>query len=158
MASNQDTISYGGDLIIFVIPVTGTTKQPIAFGTNATLKITNKLRDVASKDSGQWPARNYGRYDWTASSDHLFALTLTGSTLTGTTSSADVLWGYYTAQQKVNIAFACKTGTSPSWSINSAYKSFTGQAAIESLDIAAKDGDNATYVVNLQGDGQLSFA
>lgn len=158
MADNQSALSYGGDLMIFLVPTTGTTKQPLAFSTSAKLSVSNKSRDVSSKDSGDWPSREYGRFDWNMSTDQLFAMTLTGSTLTGSTYGADTIFAMYVAKQKVNVAFASKTGTTPSWTINSAKKSFTGQAVISSFDINSADGDNSTYSISLDGDSPLVLA
>jgi predicted secreted protein len=156
--SDNGPLSYGGDLGIFVIPTTGTTKLFLAYSTNAKLTISNKSRDVSSKDSGLFTNKEYGRYDWTMSSDQLFALTATGSTLTGNTTSADAIFGFMLAQQKVYVAFASKSGVSPSWTINAAKKSFTGTALITKFDLTSKDGDTPTFTIDLEGDGQLTFA
>lgn len=147
---STNLISYGGDLMLFAH--TGSTVQPMAFSTSAKLSISNKLRDISSKDSGDWTERATGRFDWNVSADGLIAYAATG-----TTQSIDDLYGYMVAKLPINIVFAGKTGTSPSWTVNTTTKKFKGSAYIESIDLNSPDGETATYSISLQGTGALTM-
>jgi predicted secreted protein len=150
---NKEFLVYGGDMMLFVIPTSGTTKQAIAFSTSAKLSVSSKARDVSSKDSGDWTAKEYGKFDWNMSTDQL-----ANFVSTGTTMSCDDLYQIYVSKQKVSVAFASKTGTSPSWTVDATKKSFTGTALITSFDLNAQDGETATYTISLDGDGPLVLA
>lgn len=150
MAYN-DYIQYGGDLMVFIH--SGATLAPVAFSTSAKLSVSMKTRDITSKDSGNWTEKARGRYDWNMSTD-----ALCNFVTTGTTHSVDDLYNYFTAGLAVNVSFASKTGTTPSWTVNSAVKNFSGTAFITALDITSSDAESATYSITLEGSGQLTMA
>jgi predicted secreted protein len=150
MAADNSKIVYGGDMMVFAS--SGSTKLPLAFTQSGKMTITNKSREVGSKDSGVWTEKLSGKFDWVASSDGLYSLNYTGST-----TGVDTLYAYMLIGTPINIVFGVKTGTSPSWTVDSSKKSFQGTAIITSLDINASDGDNATYSVNLEGSGALTL-
>ena len=147
-----DKIVYGGSLMLFVAP-TGSTVQPIAFSTSAKLAVSLKTREITSKDSGNWTEKAAGKMDWNVSSDALVNYVSTGNT-----SSTDELFTALTNRTAIPISFAVATGSSPSWTVDSTKKKFTGTAIITSLDITGGDGDNATYSVSLEGTGVLTMA
>lgn len=148
---NSEYVTYGGNMLIFAY--TGSTKQPIALSTSAKLSISNKVREISSKDSGDWTSKEYGKFDWNMSSDALMNFQSTGSTL-----SVDDLYTYMINKTKINVAFASKTGTSPNYTVDTSKKNFTGVALITSLDLIAGDGETATYSITLDGDGTLLLA
>lgn len=153
MAIDSSYLVYGGDLMLFVVPTTGTTCQPIAFSTNAKLTVSNKARDVSSKDSGYATNKEYNRYEWTVTTD-----ALVNWSTSGTTNSADEIYEYQFSRQKVNISFSSKSGTAPSYTIDSSKKSFTGKGVITTFDVTAQDAQNATYSITIEGDGDLTLA
>lgn len=148
---NENYLTYGGDLMIFINP-SGGTKQPIAFSTSAKLSVSMKSRDISSKDSGDWTAKAAGKFDWNASTD-----ALANFQSTGTTYSVEDLYGYMVAKCQVSMAFGVKCGTSPSWALCSSAKYFSGNAFITAMDLNAGDGETATYSVSFEGNGTLSI-
>ncbi|MZQ50429.1 MAG: hypothetical protein GT598_15635 [Bacteroidales bacterium] len=150
MGVNQQYLSYGGDLMVFV--GTGVTKTPIAFSTSAKLNVSMKTRDISSKDSGDWTEKAAGKFDWNASTDGLSSFGATG-----TTHSVEDLYSCMMAKNPVNLAFGTRCGTSPSWSLNTLKKYFSGSALITSMDMTANDDETATYSVTFEGNGKLSI-
>lgn len=149
---NNSYLVYGGDLMLFAH--TGATVQPLAFSTSAKLSVSMKTREISSKDSvGDFTEYSTGKFDWNVSSD-----ALVNFVSTGTTNSVDELYTFMINKELLNIAFGSKTGTSPSWTVSSSVKKFTGTAYITSIDINAGDNDNATYSITMQGSGALALA
>lgn len=149
--ANLSYLSYGGDLMLFAN--SGSTVQPLAFSTSAKLSISNKTRDVGSKDSGDWAEKMAGKFEWNVSSDQLLNFSSTG-----TTQSMDEVFSYFVNKKIMNISFGHKTGTSPSYTVDGSKKKFTGTAYISSLDINAGDGETATYSIQMEGTGPLTMA
>lgn len=146
---NNEYLVYGGDLMLFAS--SGATVAPLAFSQSAKLSISMDTREISSKDStGDFKDYASGKFGWTVSSD-----ALVNFAATGTTNSVDDLYTMMINKTLVNIAFGQKTGTSPSWTVNTNKKRYTGQAYITSIDLNASDNDNATYSINLQGTGAL---
>ena len=148
---NNDKLVYGGDLMLFL--ATGATVMALAFSTSAKLAISMDTREISSKDStGDFKDYAAGKFGWTVSSDALVNYSSTGNT-----NSVDELYTMMISKSLVNIAFASKAGTStsPSWTVSTTSKKYTGQAYITSIDLNASDNDNATYSINLQGTGAL---
>jgi len=149
---NTNFLSYGGDLMLFTH--SGATVQALAFSTSAKLSISMKTREVTSKDStGDFAEKLPGKFDWNVSSDQLLNFSSTG-----TTNSMDEVYNYFINKKLMNISFASKTGTSPSWTVDSGKKKFTGTAYITALDINAPDNDQATYSIQMEGTGVLTLS
>jgi predicted secreted protein len=146
-----DKLSYGGDLMLFAH--SGSTVQPVAFSTSSKLTINMATRTVSSRDSGDWDEIATGKFSWTMSSDALVSFASTG-----TTQTVEELYSYFVNKKAICVNFAHKTGTTPSWTVDSSKKKFSGLSYITSLDINSSDGDQATYSVNLQGTGVLSIS
>lgn len=147
MAADNQRLVYGGDLMVFV----GST--PIAFSTSAKLSVSVKTREISSKDSANWTEKQVGRYDWNCSTDALMSFIASGTTL-----SVEDLYASFTGGTLVNITFGSKTGTSPSWTLNTGIKYFSGQAYITAFDFNGSDGETATYSVTFEGTGTLSLS
>lgn len=152
MAADNKKILYGGDLMIFI--GTGATTEPFAFSTSAKLDISLKTLEISSKDSGYWTSIAAGKFTWNISTDGLMSYTLTS----GNTNSVDELWTMMLTRTVVNVVFAAKTGTSPSWTIDSSKKKFSGTALITSLSLNANDNEMATYSITLEGSEELTMA
>ena len=142
----SDALVYGGDAMIFVAA------SPIAFSTNAKLTVNTKTRDISNKDSSNWVEKKAGRYDWSCSSDAFMNFAATG-----TTHDITDLYTYFVSGTTVSVAFGSKTGTTPSWTLNTGVKYFTGNAIITSFDMNSPDGETGTYTINLEGNGVLSL-
>lgn len=147
-------LNYGGDLILFISTgCTSTDVQPIAYSTSATLNVTVATREVSSKDSaGDFVENLAAKIAWDLSTDGLTAYELTGNT-----RSVDELFGYMIARVPVYVAFAGKTGTAPSWTVDTDVVEFTGYALITSLSIVASDNENSTYSITLVGSSALTM-
>jgi predicted secreted protein len=156
MSVNQSQIQYGGEMMIFVNP-TGTTSNgsfPVAFATSAKLTVNLSTREISSKDSADWKEFAGGKFDWTASSEHLMSYTgLTGSTL-----SLKTVYTAFVAKSPIFIALATTTGTTPSWTMANSKINLSGQAMITAMDFNAPDNENGTYSISLQGTGTLSIS
>lgn len=150
--SQISKITYGGDLMLFIASG-ATTVQPLAFATSAKLDITLKTRDVGSKDSAYWDEKAPAKFGFTVGSDNLVAMSGT----TGTTQTFAKLFTMFISRTPVNMAFAAKAGSTPSWTASSTNK-FTGSVLITALNITAGDNANATYTMTGEGTGILSFA
>lgn len=150
--SQINTITYGGDLMLFASSGTTAAVQPLAFSTNAKLSIDLKTRDVSSKDSGYWTEKAPAKFTWNVSSDGLYAYANTG-----TTQTISKLYTIYCNRNLVCMAFAAKCGTSPSWGVCATNK-FSGCMLITKLDVDSKDDSTVTYALSGEGSGALSFA
>ena len=148
MAVENDKIVYGGNMMLFV--GSGATKNPLAFSQSAKLSISMKSRDISSKDSGLWGEKASGKFEWNCSTDGLLSFSVSGST-----SSIDIVYNLFLAGQPVNVVFAQKTGTSPFHTVDATKKNFSGLAMISSIDMTAGDNDNATYSISLEGASAL---
>ena len=148
--SDTSSLVYGGDLMLFMS--SGATKTPLAFSTSAKLSISLGTKDASNKDSGYFSEKIGGRFDWNMSTDGLLSYTVSGST-----NTMDEVYALMLTRTPVNVAFAIRTGTSPSWTIDATKKQFTGTAIITGLDINA-DNDSATWSIKLDGTSTLTLA
>jgi predicted secreted protein len=150
--SQISSIQYGGDMLLFV--ASGATVMPLAFSTSSKIDVTLKTRDVGSKDSGYWDETQAGRFNWTVSSDNLYAYAETG-----TTQTYAKLYALMMTRTPVNMGFGVKAvgSVSPNWTIATTDK-FTGQILITALSITAGDNANATFTMSGVGTGVLAFA
>ena len=131
-----DKVINGSDI---VLKVGGTI---IACSTSHTIELTNAVREVACKGSGDFTAAQYGRFSWTVSTDALFNL-----------GSSDVtysdLMGYMLA--KTTVAIDSYYEENPT-----NHLALTGNAVITSISQVAGDNENASYSVSMQGTGALT--
>jgi len=147
--SDTQSLVYGGDMLLFV--GSGATKTPLAFSNSAKLAISMSTKDATSKDSGIYVERIPGRLDWNASADGAISYTVSGST-----NTIDDIYVLMTLRQPINVVFASKTGTSPSWTADATKKTFSGMAFITSVDMSS-DNEAATYSIKLDGTGALTL-
>lgn len=150
MAAENSKIVYGGDMMIFI--GTGATGEPIAFATGAKLDLTLAVREISSKDSGIWVEKAAGKWDWNASADGLSSFGLTGNT----TDIAD-LFTLMIAREPVYLAFGIASGSTPSWTLDTAKQYLSGNAIITSLSLNAPDNETATYSISLEGASALAM-
>lgn len=139
-------ITYGGNLMIFV------NSSPVAFSTSASLSISTEVRESSSKDSANWRDKSAGRFEWSCSTEGLYNMSTSG-----TTHSINDLYAYFTGGTAVAITFGSKTGTTPSWTLDSSIKYFSGQAVITGFEFTGADGETATYSISLEGNGELTL-
>ena len=148
--SQINTIVYGGSFGLFFASG-ATTPMPVAFAQKCDLKINMATRKSSSKDSGLWEEFNSGRFDWSVTSDQLYAY---GNT--GTTQTFAKIYSLYVKQLPCVMKFAPYTGNSPNW-VAGATDVFSGTLVITSLSINASDGNDTSYTLSGQGTGPLTF-
>jgi hypothetical protein len=154
--TNNDFIPYGGDMMIWI--TSGGTACPMAYTSAAKLSTSMKPRTRSHKDNGEWTDKVKGKYDWNGSTDSLMNFsTLSGSTFTGNTFNVDDVYALYLAGELVNMTFGSKSGTSPSWTVSSSVKKFSGTILITNMDFNANDGEDASYSMTFEGSGPLSL-
>ncbi|MGI6338906.1 MAG: hypothetical protein ACOXZV_05940 [Bacteroidales bacterium] len=144
---NGNAIPYAGSVMFFI--QSGATKYPAAFSTDAKLSVSTKVREVTSKDSGQWTDRCSGRFDFNGSTSGLLNFSPTGSTY-----GVEDIYACFLAGNPVSFSFGVACGTSPSWQLNTGKKYFYGQVIIENMEISA-GLDDGSYSANFLGTGAL---
>lgn len=154
----------GTDLCLFI--TTGSTKKCIALATTCKIGVTMSTRKIASKDSGIWEDSAVGRMSWTCDSDQLFTQDFSGVSQTGTTANTansgftyDSLMDLMIARTPIVITVGAVTTSGMGYQQTlGTGRNLTGTALITKLDLNAKDNDNATYTITMEGTGALTHA
>lgn len=142
----------GTDLCLFI--TSGATKRCIALATTCKISTSMSTRKIASKDSGIWEESASGRMSWTCDSDNLFTQDLNVSGYT-----YDVLVDLMFSRTPVTITFGVVSTSGMGYpQIIGTGKSLTGSAWITKLDLNAKDNDNTSFTISMEGNGALSHA
>ena len=165
----------GGDLMLFLKESNGTMKS-IAFATSHTLTVSTDTQQTSTKDDGgKFQSSDYGIISWSATSENLCSydgagynyqdlinLMLSQTKVTANFSiEGDSGSTYPYAAKKDSVDdvtgdawSAANTGTIGSTSNKSL--GYTGKVLITSVEVNAPNGENATFTVQLQGDGPLT--
>ena len=165
----------GGDLMLFLKESNGTMKS-IAFATSHTLTVTTDTQQTSTKDDGgKFQSSDYGIISWSANSENLCSydgagynyqdlinLILSQTKVTATFSIEGDSGGTYPYTNKKDsvddttndVWTPANTGTIGSTSNKSL--GYTGTVLITSVEVNAPNGENATFTVQLQGDGPLT--
>ena len=151
----------GGDLMLFLKESNGTMKS-IAFATSHTLTVSTDTQQTSTKDDGgKFQSSDYGIISWSATSENLCSydgagynyqdlinLMLNQTKVTATFSiEGDSGSTYPYAAKKDSVDDV----TGDAWSAAN-----TGTVLITSVEVNAPNGENATFTVQLQGDGPLT--
>jgi len=133
-----DKVIDGGDILLSV------GGQVIGCATSHTIEITNTVREISCKGSGDFASSEYGRFSWSVSVDALFNLYDDVNYL----NYAELL-DLMLSKTIVDIESTYKEGTD----------SFTiaGQAIITSVSKNAPDSENASYSIQMSGRGKLAI-
>jgi predicted secreted protein len=164
----------GGDMMLFLKEANGTVKS-IAFATSHTLTVSTDTQQTSTKDDGgKFQSSDYGIISWSASSENLCSydgagynyqdlinLMLSQTKVTATFSiegSSGTTYPYASKLDSVDDATGdvwapANEGTIGSTSNKSL--GYTGTVLITSVEVNAPNGENATFTVQLQGDGPL---
>jgi TP901-1 family phage major tail protein len=140
-------ILNGSDLMLFI--GTGAAAKTIAFATSHKVSIKRGTRETSSKDSGKWTSKKASRMDWTITAD-------AGYTNDAASFSYQDLYALMVAGTPVDVASCLATGTAPGW-VKAATDVYSGKAIITALDKDAKDNDNVTFSITLEGDGEYAY-
>lgn len=142
----MNDIVYGGDIMLFIVASGGTVK-PLAYSTSANFSFKMDTREISSKDStGDFKNFAAGKFEWSCTTDGLLAFEVSG-----TTNSANDIFTLMLNKSVVDVQLGFKSGTAPSWVVQTGKYKYIGKALIESFDISANDNDNATYSISLKG-------
>jgi hypothetical protein len=136
-----------------------------AFGTNASLSITQEMQDVSDKDTGKAGFKMPGAISWSLSSDHTlnwdeFCNFTYIQKWQSVTNMLKVWYGLrdgweggpsFDPSSEVNM-------TSDSYRmIDNSKKAFVGYVFIDTITQNSSNGDAANYTVNFTGVGDLSY-
>lgn len=128
----------GGDILLYVDGAL------LGCATSHSIELSNAVREVACKGSGDWTSAEYGRHSWTASVDALFNL-----------YDGD---GKARYKQLVTLMVTKQYVTIKSEYVEGSDTfSMEGQAIITGVSKNAGDAENASYSVSLQGRGALGI-
>jgi len=163
----------GGDMMLFIKEANGTVKS-IAFATSHTLTVSTDTQQTSTKDDGgKFQSSDYGIISWSASSENLCSydgagynyqdlinLMLSQTKVTATFSVENNSGSSYPYASKLNSVDETTDNTwtpGAAGTIGSQSKSlgYTGTVLITSVEVNAPNGENATFTVQLQGDGPL---
>jgi len=135
----QERVLDGGEI---VLKIEG---DVIACATTHTIELTNSVREIQCKGSGDFSSAEYGRFAWTVSTDALMNLGLgTGYV------SYPTLMQWMLNKQVVQIE-SRYTDIDDEMVVS-------GDCIITSISQASPDSENATYSVSMQGRGELTIA
>jgi len=138
----------GTDLCLFI--TTGGTKKCIALASTCKISTSMSTRKIASKDSGVWEESAVGRMSWSCDSDSLF----TQDVLSGFTY--DNLFDLVITRTPIVVSFGMVTTSGMGYPQTLGSKFLSGTALITKLDLNAKDNDNSSFTVTLEGTGALA--
>ena len=134
MAFSNKVIN-GSDILLSVEGKT------MACSTSHSIELTNAVREVSCKGSGDFTSAEYGRFSWTMSTDAL--MNLYGTTF----MTYSALLTLMLAKTVVDVVSTYTEGGSTF--------TMTGEAIITSINKTAADNENASYSVSMQGRGAL---
>jgi predicted secreted protein len=165
----------GGDLMLFLKEANGTVKS-IAFATSHTLTVSTDTQQTSTKDDGgKYQSSDYGIISWSLSSENLASYDGAGY------NYQDLIY-LMLSQTKVTATFTIEGSSGSSYPYSSKLDSvddatgdvwspgitgnigsttgkslgYTGTVLITSVEVNAPNGENATFTVQLQGDGPLT--
>lgn len=115
----------------------------IGCATTHSIEITNAVREVSCKGSGDWTSAEYGRFSWSVSVDALVNLYVDASV-----QHYDDLVTLMLAKTVVTVSSVISEGLDT--------YTMSGDAIITSISKNASDNENATYSIQLQGRGALT--
>jgi predicted secreted protein len=140
----------GTDLCLFI--TSGATKKCIALATTCKISTTMSTRKIASKDSGVWEESAVGRMSWSCDTDNLF----TQDAISSSAYTYDNLFDLVISRTPVVVSFGMVTTSGMGYPQTIGSKYLSGTALITKLDLNAKDNDNSSFTVTLEGTGALA--
>ena len=138
---------FNGNNLVLAVSSTEGSEVKFAHAQNSSVSFSNSLIDTTTKDSDSWEEMISGRKSWTVSADGLADF----DDVTGGTST-EGFSDYALAGTAVYITFQ-RPGTGLS---SGDLEGWSGEAYIESFEIAGPSDDVVTYSVSLKGTGALS--
>lgn len=165
----------GGDLMLFLKESNGTVKS-IAFATSHTLTVSTDTQQTSTKDDGgKFQSSDYGILSWSASSENLCSYDGAGYNYqdlinlmlsqTKVTATFSIEGNSGTSYPYANKKDSVDETTDDTWtpantgsigSTSNKSLGYTGTVLITNVEVNAPNGENATFTVQLQGDGPLT--
>lgn len=132
----------------------------VAYATNHTLTINAELTNTSNKDENNsvsgatWQSQESNILSWEASTENLYSLDGEGNNF------AD-LFDYMVAGDPIQLIMGMASGSTSDvptggWSPNKSNVYYKGNALINSLQLNAPNGENASYTANFTGVSALS--
>jgi predicted secreted protein len=162
-------------MMLFLKEANGTVKS-IAFATSHTLTVSTDTQQTSTKDDGgKFQSSDYGIISWSATSENLCSydgagynyqdlinLMLSQTKVEATFSIENNSGNHYPYSAKLNSVDETsgntwtpgKTGSIAAGA-DPISLGYTGTVLITSVEVNAPNGENATFTVQLQGDGPL---
>jgi hypothetical protein len=137
--SFTDKVINGGDILLSIDGLV------VACATSHSVELTNAVREVSCKGSGDFTSAEYGRFSWTVSTDALLNLGQDENKFVDYAS----LMKWMKEKAIVTITSRYEEGSD---AIN-----MYGGCIITSISKTAGDNENASYSVSLQGRGELNL-
>lgn len=164
----NNNIIKGGHIMLFIdtntIPTTsplhGKGYQPLAFATSHSLQKTLNTTEVSTKDHGDSPATLGQSISWQITTDNLYSIQgyRTLNDVFNSMKPVKVAFGessFDNSGQASIVAAQGATSYSYNWQPDNTGFYEEGMAVIQSLQVTAGAGDNATYSATLQGSGTI---
>ena len=165
----------GGDMMLFIKEANGTVKS-IAFATSHTLTVSTDTQQTSTKDDGgKFQSSDYGILSWSASSENLCSYDGAGYNYqdlinlmlsqTKVTATFSIEGNSGTSYPYANKKDSVDETTDDTWtpantgsigSTSNKSLGYTGTVLITNVEVNAPNGENATFTVQLQGDGPLT--
>jgi len=142
----------GTDVCLFI--TSGATKKCIALATTCKINVTMGTRKVACKDSLGAEESVPTRYSWSCDSDNFFTQDVIVSGLTFD-NMIDLQLGRTLVTITIGTTTSSYMGFPQTLGVG---KSLSGTAWVTKCDLTAKDNDNTTYTINMEGTGPLTHA
>ena len=123
----------------------------VAFSTSCTVHVSANLEEASTKDStNNFQEQEITGLSWDLSTDALYSVELDTAAINGTDALDLIL-----AQQKVAVEFTQTTGTKNRQAVSNPIV-YSGYAWVNDISVNAANRQNASYTLQLQGDGQLT--
>ena len=162
-------------MMLFIKEDNGTVKS-IAFATSHTLTVSTDTQQTSTKDDGgKFQSSDYGILSWSASSENLCSYDGAGYNYqdlinlmlsqTKVTATFSIEGNSGTSYPYANKKDSVDETTDDTWtpantgsigSTSNKSLGYTGTVLITNVEVNAPNGENATFTVQLQGDGPLT--
>jgi predicted secreted protein len=162
-------------MMLFIKEANGTVKS-IAFATSHTLTVSTDTQQTSTKDDGgKFQSSDYGIISWSATSENLCSYDGAGYNYqdlinlmlsqTKVTATFSIEGNSGTSYPYANKKDSVDETTDDTWtpantgsigSTSNKSLGYTGTVLITNVEVNAPNGENATFTVQLQGDGPLT--
>ena len=124
----------------------------VAFATSCTLHVSANLEEASTKDTtGDFQSQELTGLSWDVSTDALYTVTSDTGGMNGEAALNLVL-----AKQKVLVTFQQTAANSDKNRGDLSGTTYSGYAWVSDISINAANRQNASYTIQLTGDGELT--